>query len=265
MKLEALSVNDQRSGRFSIIPARAIDDRRLQRNHLHVLNALGTYSDRDGWSYPLQETLAQRLGVTRQYISQAVADLVRFGYLQTSQRGGRGLRYRVLMDPALQKEHMRCQPTLTPGETPGVASGVRYVLTPDARIIDERPNERPTTEDVRLGGQQEVKTEAPYALDELVEDWNLTAKQHGMPEVRTIEGKRRDAVLRYLKRHPEVKFWKDVFRAIDQAQDKLYSWLNFDVLIDRGKDHALRLTEGTYARSRVDETPGRGRMKYGTR
>ena len=52
-----------RSGRFSIIPARAIDDPRLGKAALLVLCALGTYSDRDGWnaSRPNRPSEANRL------------------------------------------------------------------------------------------------------------------------------------------------------------------------------------------------------------
>ena len=53
-------VKIQHSGRFSIIPARAIDDPRLGKAALLVLCALGTYSDRDGWSFPTVATLCKR-------------------------------------------------------------------------------------------------------------------------------------------------------------------------------------------------------------
>lgn len=36
------------SGRFAVVPARAIDDRRLQPAGLRVLTVLCTYADRDG-------------------------------------------------------------------------------------------------------------------------------------------------------------------------------------------------------------------------
>ena len=59
-----------RSGRFAIIPARAIDDSRLGSAALRVLCAFGTYGDRDGRCFPRLETVAQRLGVTKQAVQK---------------------------------------------------------------------------------------------------------------------------------------------------------------------------------------------------
>ena len=44
----------QHSGRFAIVPARAIEDHRLGAAALRVLAALSTYSDKDGWCWPAQ-------------------------------------------------------------------------------------------------------------------------------------------------------------------------------------------------------------------
>ena len=74
------------SGRFSIIPARAIDDPRLGKAALLVLCTLGTYSDRDGWSWPSISTMASRLRVTRRHISNGLRQLGQLGYIET--RGG---------------------------------------------------------------------------------------------------------------------------------------------------------------------------------
>jgi DNA-binding MarR family transcriptional regulator len=70
------------SARFSIIPARAIDDRHLSRPALHTLNALGTYTDPDGLCWPSQSTLAERLGVSRQAVGKHIAELVSLDYLE---------------------------------------------------------------------------------------------------------------------------------------------------------------------------------------
>ncbi len=70
-----------RSGRFSIIPARAIDDPRLGKAALLVLCALGTYSDRDGWSWPSSNTLANRLRVSRRHISNGLRQIEQLNYI----------------------------------------------------------------------------------------------------------------------------------------------------------------------------------------
>jgi len=86
-----------KSGRFAIVPARAIDDHRVSRAAKLVLMALGTYSDRHGWCWPKQETLAQRLATTRTKVNRYIAELVEHGYLEV-QRGRYGNRYRIIYD-----------------------------------------------------------------------------------------------------------------------------------------------------------------------
>ncbi len=94
------------SGRFSIIPARAIDDPRLGKAALLVLCTLGTYSDRDGWSWPSISTMAHRLRVTRRHISNGLRQLEQLGYVKTKPQYNTAgkqqtSRYRVLHDADL--------------------------------------------------------------------------------------------------------------------------------------------------------------------
>ena len=94
------------SSRFSIVPARAVEDRRLSAPAFRVLAALGTYSDKDGWCWPSLTTLANQLGTRRQVVHRHVQDLAKLGYLESkrSQRrdGGNATnRYRLLFDRAL--------------------------------------------------------------------------------------------------------------------------------------------------------------------
>ena len=95
-----------RSGRFSIIPARAIDDPRLGKAALLVLCALGTYSDRDGWSWPSISTLANRLRVSRRHISNGLRQLEQLNYIENKPQYDKAgkqqtSRYRVLHDADL--------------------------------------------------------------------------------------------------------------------------------------------------------------------
>ncbi len=92
-----------RSGRFSIIPARAIDDPRLGNAALLVLCALGTYSDRDGWSWPTVATLCNRLRLTRRPVLRHLRQLQDLDYLGIEPRFDdkgrqRSNKYRVLHD-----------------------------------------------------------------------------------------------------------------------------------------------------------------------
>lgn len=91
--------------RFSVLPARAIDDDRLSRTHLRCLAALCTYTDKNGWAWPSTSTIAERLGVSRQLISRCLHDLAAWEYVEIrlrprdGQDGGQTTNlYRVLFD-----------------------------------------------------------------------------------------------------------------------------------------------------------------------
>lgn len=92
------------NARYSIIAARAVFDvDNITATELRVLNALGTYTNDEGWCYPNQTTLAERLKLTRQTISGAIRKLVDKGYVETEVRtakgrGKVGYNYRVVLD-----------------------------------------------------------------------------------------------------------------------------------------------------------------------
>ena len=94
------------SGRFSIVPALAVEDRRLSAPAFRVLAALGTYSDKDGWCWPSMSTLARMLNCTRQAVQQHIRELAKLGYIEVQpqlreNRGNTANRYRLLFDRAL--------------------------------------------------------------------------------------------------------------------------------------------------------------------
>lgn len=103
------------SSRFAIVPARALDDTRLRGGALKVLLALGTYCDRDGWCWPAMQSVADRVGVTRQAVQQHIRDLEALGYVQTKGRvrgdgGQTSNAYRVIFDADLPPEFDRATP-----------------------------------------------------------------------------------------------------------------------------------------------------------
>jgi hypothetical protein len=98
--------SDGISGRFAITPARAVEDHRLGDAAYRVLACLGTYADKDGWCWPSTETVATRLGITRQAVQRSRRQLTSLGYIeierQTRTDGGYGRnRCRLLFDRAL--------------------------------------------------------------------------------------------------------------------------------------------------------------------
>ncbi|MER9092229.1 helix-turn-helix domain-containing protein [Mesorhizobium sp. M0700] len=89
--------------RYSIIPADAVFDNRLSRLALHVLTALGTHSDSNGWCIVKQNTLANEIGSTPGSVQNAVRQLAKLGYLRKRDRfapNGAKLasQYQVAMD-----------------------------------------------------------------------------------------------------------------------------------------------------------------------
>lgn len=97
--------------RYSILPARAVFDGRLSHIDVRVLAALGTYTDRDGWCFPSQRELVEKLGLARSTICDSIQRLSApaLGYLEvrprtTKGRGKVGNEYRVKMDlPPVQE------------------------------------------------------------------------------------------------------------------------------------------------------------------
>jgi len=71
-------------GRFSIIPSRAVLDTELPRPALLLLNALGIYSDKDGWCWPSQETLAELTEHSQQWVSKYILVLEKRNYVNVT-------------------------------------------------------------------------------------------------------------------------------------------------------------------------------------
>ena len=96
----------QQSGRFAIVPARAVEDRRLGPAAFRVLASLGTFSDRDGWCWPSLTTLATQLSTRRQVVQRHVQELAKLGYIEIQRQrrpdgGSTANRYRLMFDRAL--------------------------------------------------------------------------------------------------------------------------------------------------------------------
>jgi hypothetical protein len=96
--------------RYSIIPAGAVTDPNIERGDLRVLCYLGTCTDRLGWCYLAQGTIAEALECSRATVQRALARLVEAGWVQVraSTPAGRphaSHAYRVIMDRDDPKVH----------------------------------------------------------------------------------------------------------------------------------------------------------------
>ena len=156
--------NFQRSGRFAVVPARAIDDARLRPAALRMLCALGTYGDRDGRCFPALPTIGRRLAISKQAVSKQLLELCRLGYLEILPRLRRdgstsSNAYRLIFDADLAAIYDRLggeteqetmgQPDIDGGQ-PIVDVGQPVVGGPSTSEVDPIL-ERPTrTKDSRL-------------------------------------------------------------------------------------------------------------------
>ncbi len=148
------------SGRFAIVPARAVEDQRLGNAALRVLCCLGTYADKDGWCRPSMRTMSERVGLTRPTIIEHIQQLGRLGYVETKRRerpdgGCAANEYRLLFDRGLFAVQTRLQgaadqpalplsdhptPPVGPSDTPLSGQPTPHVGSGPTPKIKERPN-----------------------------------------------------------------------------------------------------------------------------
>ncbi len=91
------------SGRWAIVPAPAVEDKAVGDAAFRVLACLSTYSDTEGWCWPSNETIAQRIGKTRQAVQQSLRLLQARGLIEVHPRrrsdgGDSSNKYRIVCD-----------------------------------------------------------------------------------------------------------------------------------------------------------------------
>ena len=74
-------MTEHSSGRFAVVPARALDDPDLDHEALAVLAAISTYEGRHGWCAPPAALLAERLGQTVKAIAHQIDTLEMLNYI----------------------------------------------------------------------------------------------------------------------------------------------------------------------------------------
>ena len=67
--------------KYSLVPSRAVGDKRLTFGAFRTLAALCLYTSQRGICYPNQKTLAEVRGVTRPVITKHMGQLRRLGYV----------------------------------------------------------------------------------------------------------------------------------------------------------------------------------------
>lgn len=141
--------------RYSILPARAVFDKRLSLSEKVVLAALGSYTDGDGWCFPGQKELCDRLGIARSTVCAAIKRLssAEIGYLEVRPRTARGRgkvgnEYRVRTDLPPEKIPMSEAPDN--GKKPMSAKKDNGPQVVEVAPMSCKPD---IGADVRLGGQ----------------------------------------------------------------------------------------------------------------
>ncbi len=124
----------QHSGRFAIVPAQAVEDRRIGNAAFRVLACLGTYADKAGWCWPSAKTIGARLDLSRTTVIEHIKALAKLGYLEVHQNqrqdgGAAPNAYRLLFDRALFEVQDRLEMDAEEGVPP--------VGSPDTPLSDQ--------------------------------------------------------------------------------------------------------------------------------
>ncbi|WP_297842888.1 helix-turn-helix domain-containing protein [uncultured Roseibium sp.] len=123
--------------RFSIIPAMAVTDRRLQPRDLQVLCLLGRHTDNNGWCCRSQVKMAKELACGRSTLQRALDRLYEAGYVEyraNERHSGASAAhdYRVVIDPPEASQSGDCshQEDTETGSEIGPENGVDFRETP---------------------------------------------------------------------------------------------------------------------------------------
>jgi len=113
--LEQQEFKDRR--RFSIVPIRAANDRRLTAGTWRTLLAICAYSSKGGIVWVSQKRIGQDIGISQPAVHRQIARLKAWGYLERISHSKKGIKaetIRILYAPELQAEDA----TSIAGETP---------------------------------------------------------------------------------------------------------------------------------------------------
>lgn len=138
---------------YSVVPLRAIHDKRLTRGDYVNLLALCSYCSNNGFTFVAHSTLAALRGTSRQNISRGIKRLEGFGYIEQVRKGYtniRGALKRVVFDEALSI-------------TDVVAISNTPIEQPTQEYITMAKNQRP-----KQSGNQLVSAYTPISFDEAV-------------------------------------------------------------------------------------------------
>ena len=206
-----MTLTENETPRYAVIPAVALLDKRLSPRDLTVLCSLGMHTDKQGWCMPSQGRIGAMLGITRQAVSKSIAHLRACGYVMVSARrgadGGQTSNLmRVVMDTATPADSLRevpnhtatpCNPTLHPPQPHVAPPATSEVAPPATSEVARNPPLKSPNE--RKGESAAARATTPARPDEVSEqvwsDWLQLRKSKKAPVTETvIDGARREAL-----------------------------------------------------------------------
>lgn len=179
------------SFRYSIIPAGAIIDWRLEPRDLQVLALLGRYNERGGWLWRNQSKMAVELDVSRRTIQRALDRLVEAGWVEKRPRGyGKklpdpnkqpfaSLEYRVKLDNEVPPEEALPDEIDDPGDED------RCVTDDAPRVTDDAPGASRmahSKEPLGILESESAHAREPLVSREAIETAEAVAAIAGYPE-----------------------------------------------------------------------------------
>lgn len=149
---------------YSVVPLRAIHDKRLTRGDLINLISLCSYCSNNGFTFVAYSTIAKLRGCSSQNTARGMKKLQNLGYFQIVRKGYTGLRgalKRVIFDDSLSIEDI-VSISNTPIETPTREAQVmaRYKKSVTQPTIKDDGNTPITFQEAVLVVSQSLKSDS---------------------------------------------------------------------------------------------------------
>lgn len=204
--------SDWHHARWCQLPPAAADDTRMTLAHFRVLAYLGRVGKGDGWCEFSQKALAERVGISRQTLNEATADLVKWKYLKKRSQAETKLavcHYKV----ALDKDGDVSAGDDTPQDDP---------CQPDPTDVSAGDDTRVAYKDTAL--EPRTKNQVPpnpHTGDMLVLEafhlWNETALRFGLPQSAKLTPDRKRKIKARLVDYG-IDGWRKVIENISRSR-----------------------------------------------
>ena len=177
---------------FTVLPSRLWEDLDgLTFADVKVLGCIASFADRDRQAWPKQQTIADRLGVTRQTVNGSIRTLVKRGYVQAISQfrkdgGQRENFYRVLFDEQVdpldivadfQGETPPAPPPVGSSRHPPVGSDPTPPVGSDPTPTKEEQDHKNNPPSPRKRGDENAK-EIENAFDQIWAIWPEHGRKH---------------------------------------------------------------------------------------